>query len=245
MATNNAWNTGSTVTVPQGGTGIATTTAYAVMTAGTTNTGNMQNVSGVGSSTNVLISGGASALPAWGANAGVAGSLILISTQAAANVATLSFTSGITSTYKNYIVIFDTIVPANTGSGVELQMLFSVDGGSNYLATNYQSGRFSSNYNSATMGNSNATTFCLIGGGAESTQNTPYLSGSINLYNLASSTPPAYTGVAFGQRFVDNTQQQSRSFGYNTTTTGVNALRFLFGTGNITSGTFTLYGVAK
>ncbi len=55
----------TTVTVPLGGTGNTTFTAYSVICAGTTAQGTFQNVSGVGSATQVLTSNGASALPTW------------------------------------------------------------------------------------------------------------------------------------------------------------------------------------
>jgi hypothetical protein len=53
------------VSVANGGTGAASFTAYAVICGGTTATGALQNVSGVGSSGQVLTSNGASALPTW------------------------------------------------------------------------------------------------------------------------------------------------------------------------------------
>src|SRR4051812_25370410 len=62
--TSGAWN-GSSITVPYGGTGNTTFTAYSLITAGTTSTGAFQNVSGVGTSGQVLTSNGASTLPTW------------------------------------------------------------------------------------------------------------------------------------------------------------------------------------
>lgn len=56
---------GTAVTVPFGGTGDTSFTAYAVICGGTTSTGPLQNVSGVGTSGQVLTSNGASALPTW------------------------------------------------------------------------------------------------------------------------------------------------------------------------------------
>lgn len=53
------------LTVPNGGTGNTTFTAYSVICAGTTSTGTFQNVSGVGTSGQVLTSNGASMLPTW------------------------------------------------------------------------------------------------------------------------------------------------------------------------------------
>lgn len=58
------WN-GATITVGYGGTGIATTTAYSVICAGTTATGAFQSLASVGTSGQVLTSGGAAALPTW------------------------------------------------------------------------------------------------------------------------------------------------------------------------------------
>jgi hypothetical protein len=61
-----------TAVVAGGGTGAVTFTAYSVICAGTTATGAFQNVSGVGTSGQVLTSQGASALPQW-ANAPAGG----------------------------------------------------------------------------------------------------------------------------------------------------------------------------
>lgn len=60
-----------TAVVSGGGTGNTTFTAYSVICAGTTATGAFQNVSGVGTLNQVLISQGAGALPIWGSVPGV------------------------------------------------------------------------------------------------------------------------------------------------------------------------------
>jgi len=60
----------STVGVAGGGTGATSFTAYSVVTGGTTSTGALQNVSGVGVSGQVLTSNGASTLPTWQTPAG-------------------------------------------------------------------------------------------------------------------------------------------------------------------------------
>jgi hypothetical protein len=53
------------ITVNHGGTGNTTFTAYSVICAGTTSTGAFQNVTGVGTSGQVLTSNGAGLLPTW------------------------------------------------------------------------------------------------------------------------------------------------------------------------------------
>lgn len=53
------------LSVPRGGTGVASFTAYSLLCGGTTSTGALQNVSGVGTLNQVLTSNGAGALPSW------------------------------------------------------------------------------------------------------------------------------------------------------------------------------------
>lgn len=56
---------GTPIAVGSGGTGNSTFTAYSIIAAGTTATGPFQNVSGVGTSGQVLTSNGAATLPTW------------------------------------------------------------------------------------------------------------------------------------------------------------------------------------
>ncbi len=58
-------NFSGTLPVGNGGTGNTTFTPYSVICAGTTSTGAFQNVSGLGSSSQVLTSNGAGLLPTW------------------------------------------------------------------------------------------------------------------------------------------------------------------------------------
>lgn len=64
-ASSSTVNITGTLHVANGGTGLSSLTAYALMTAGTTATGNMQQVSGLGTSGQVLTSNGAGTLPTW------------------------------------------------------------------------------------------------------------------------------------------------------------------------------------
>ena len=75
------------LTVPNGGTGDQSFTAYSVLTGGTTSTGALQNVSGVGTAGQALTSNGAGALPTWQnvsgsgtVNSGTAGQLAYYAT---------------------------------------------------------------------------------------------------------------------------------------------------------------------
>ena len=67
------------------------------------------------------------------ANVSGGGTLILLSTQTASSSATISFTSGLNSTYDEYIFKFINIHPANDNEEFEFNM--STDSGSNYNVT--------------------------------------------------------------------------------------------------------------
>lgn len=85
----------SDLTVANGGTGLTSLTAYAVLCGGTTTTGDMQQVSGVGTAGQVLTSNGAGALPTWEA-AGATGANTALSNLAsvAINAALVPGTAG-------------------------------------------------------------------------------------------------------------------------------------------------------
>ena len=103
------WNTfngkQSTLTLPltvaNGGTGDSSLTAYAVLTGGTTSTGVVQSVAGVGTSGQGLTSNGAGALPTFQTvtgtgtvNSGTAGDVDYYATSSTAVSATAAFTVG-------------------------------------------------------------------------------------------------------------------------------------------------------
>lgn len=67
--TTGVWN-GTDVSVAAGGTGLSATTAYAVLCGGTTSTGALQSIAGVGTAGQLLTSNGAGALPTFQAVAG-------------------------------------------------------------------------------------------------------------------------------------------------------------------------------
>jgi hypothetical protein len=66
-------------------------------------------------------------------NAAIKGNMTLLSTQTASNAASLSFTSGIDSTYKLYIFTFIDVNPATDNT--DFNFNGSIDGGSNYNVT--------------------------------------------------------------------------------------------------------------
>lgn len=93
--TTGTWNA-TAVTVPYGGTGNTTFTAYSVITAGTTATGTFQNVSGLGTSGQVLTSNGAGALPSWQTATGGVPTQITVANEATDTTCFLLFVTAAT-----------------------------------------------------------------------------------------------------------------------------------------------------
>lgn len=106
------WN-GTAVDVAHGGTGNTTFTAYSVVCAGTTATGVFQNVSGVGTSGQVLTSNGASALPTWQGAAATTTIAMLAQAVPTGTITASTLSDAIIGT-----VIFDTNSAYNNATGV-------------------------------------------------------------------------------------------------------------------------------
>jgi hypothetical protein len=85
-----------TVGVTNGGTGITSTTAYAVICGGTTSTAPLQSVSGVGTAGQTLTSSGAGAVPTWATRA-YANIIMISNATATAYVGTALLVGGTTT----------------------------------------------------------------------------------------------------------------------------------------------------
>lgn len=86
----------------QGGTGLTSTTAYAVLCGGTTSTGNLQSIAGVGTSGQVLTSNGAGALPTFQAVSGANGNIkAFVAFDGTTSPGTINASSGVSSVTRN------------------------------------------------------------------------------------------------------------------------------------------------
>ena len=181
---------------------------------------------------------------------GVSGSsLVLLSTQTASSSATISFTSGIDSTYKEYIFKYTDIHPAS--DNVDFQFNMSTDTGSNYNVTKTTTG-FQAYLNEGDSANglayesgrdlAQSTDFqgVLIGVGNEADQ---CCAGQLHLFNPSSTTFVKHF-ISRGNNYrADTESQQSYFAGYGNTTSAVDAIQFKMSSGNIDAGTIKLYGV--
>jgi hypothetical protein len=179
-----------------------------------------------------------------------AGTLVLLSTQTASASATISFTTGLDSTYDEYIFKFIDINPATDNAFFQFNM--STDSGSNYNVTKTTS-YFNSYHNEADTDTllgydtnadlAQSTSFQTIapniGNGADEC-----LAGTLTLFNPSSTT--------YVKHFISNTNDYDGSnytlnafvAGYGNTTSAVNAIQFKMSSGNF-DGIIKLYGVKK
>ena len=179
------------------------------------------------------------------------GTLILLSTQTASASATISFTTGLDSTYDEYIFSFINIHPATDNT--DFMFNLSTDGGSNYnvtkTTTTFQAYHdeadtdTSLNYDTADdLAQSTSFQQLLKNLGTDSDQNS---SGTLTLFNPSSTTYVKHF-IANGNSYNHNNYtNQNFTAGYANTTSAVNAVRFQMSSGNIDDGVIKLYGVKK
>jgi len=178
------------------------------------------------------------------------GSLNLISTQTASSSATIDFTSGIDSTYKEYIFKFYDIHPATNDQA----FAFQVDTGTN---TSYNQ-TITSTFFNAQHDESDSNTYFMYRTSGDLAQGTAFqrltegtgndndqsCSGTLHLFDPSNTT--------FAKHFIANTHNAHQGDyamnnfigGYVNTTTALTRVRFKFESGNIDSGVIKLYGVS-
>jgi len=181
------------------------------------------------------------------------GDLVFISKQTASSDASISFTSGIDSTYKEYVFYFNNIHPATDNA--HFQFNLSTDSGSNYNVTKTTTlfkARLAENNTQAELGYESgsdlaqSTSFQPFTYNGISNDNDSSLSGFFHVFNPSSSV--------FVKHFLAQCHYMSKSgttrvaynsfmAGYGNTTSAVDAIQFSMSSGNIDSGDILLYGV--
>ena len=175
------------------------------------------------------------------------GNMILISSQTASNSASISFTTGINSTYKEYQFYFIDIHPRT--DNVLFTFNLSTDSGSNYNVTKTTTWFQAQQNEAGTVtdleyrGDSDlaqSTAFqYLTYLGSDADQNS---AGSMSLFNPSSTT--------YVKHFIADLNTTTSSdycshvfvAGYGNTTSAVNAIQFKMSSGNM-DGTIAMFGV--
>jgi hypothetical protein len=174
--------------------------------------------------------------------------ITLISSQTASNSASISFTSGLTSTYKAYKFVFVNIRPANDSASLAFNG--STDSGSNYNVT-----KTSSAFRAVHLEDDSASAFGLsseylaqstsfqiisenIGNGADEAT-----SGSFTIFNPSSTTYVKHFISTFNSSVSTDGSRNLFIAGYCNTTSAVNAIQFKIDSGNIADGKIYMYGI--
>ena len=177
------------------------------------------------------------------------GGLVLLSTQTASASSSISFTTGIDSTYDEYIFKFINIHPAT--DNVTFQFNLSTDGGSNYNVTKTTT-VFNTQHNEAD--NSTQVSYqsghdIAQGTGYQSlTRNTgngndESVSGHLFLFSPSSTTFVKHFISETNSYFGNNQTERLFIAGYGNTTSAINAIDFKMSSGNIDDGTIQMFGI--
>lgn len=225
-----------TVAVTNGGTGVSTLTAYAPIFGGTTGTGAVQSGT-VGTAGQVLTSNGAGVLPTF--QAPQVGAMTKISTQTASASATIDFT-GLSSTYKKYIIECIDVEPA---SAADLLVRYEISAAWVTTSTYGTSGQGRAADSTAATLENTGTSINMTGGQIVATGANNGNHFTVTINNPSHSK---VTRIGFTAEYLADAGRQfwMAGAGYNTSTTAVTGIRFFMSTGNITSGTFVLYGIS-
>jgi len=177
------------------------------------------------------------------------GSMVLLSEQTASASASISFTSGIDSTYPIYKFQFINIHPATDNADITFQG--STNGGSSYgvtiTSTVFQSFHFengsAADVDYETGRDLAQSTSYQILNSAVGNNSDQSASGELFIFNPSSTTFVKhfiYKGHCYAGSDFSTTLYVA---GYFNTTSAINAVDFKFSSGNIDSGTIKLYGI--
>ena len=178
-------------------------------------------------------------------------SMILISTQTASTSSTISFTSGIDSTYNEYVFKFINI--HSSGNNTDAKFLFngSIDAGSNYNVTK------TSTHFSAYFGEDGSDAELAYRTNDDFAQSTAFLNltangnndndgnmgGWLKLFNPSSTTFVKHFIALTNTMHAQPANQNVYVGGYFNTTSDIDAVQFKFAAGTVDSGTIKMYGV--
>tara|TARA_Y100001970_G_C14233851_1_gene860547 strand:- start:2350 stop:2970 length:621 start_codon:yes stop_codon:yes gene_type:complete len=183
------------------------------------------------------------------------GGLTLLQTQTASSSATISFTSGIDSTYNSYLFKFINIHPSSTDvNGESFWVNFSIDGGSNYNANKTSTFFYILNqesdslygptyYNGGDLGNSSSDQIMTSELGGDNDQS---VSGYLHLFDPSNTVGVKHFICQVNEARASDGSEANYLSGYINSTSAVNGVRFgMTRSGEtIQSGVIKLYGVS-
>lgn len=174
--------------------------------------------------------------------------LVLISTQTASNDSSISFTSGIDSTYDSYIFKIVNFHPSTNVDGLFVN--FSTDGGSNWNVTKTTTTFISQHSENNAITELTYGNYDLAQSTADFrfsisiyTGNDESMSGTLQLFNPSSTTYVKHFMSEVNCYFASARSWNMFGQGYCNTTSAVNGVIFRPNTGNLEECTISMYGL--
>ena len=179
---------------------------------------------------------------------GSAPGLVCLAVASASSVATVDFTSAIDSTYDEYEIHLQNVIPATVNT--QLLLRTSSNAGSSFDATGGDYRWSTAEFRNAAVNSSGAISddsIRISPFAVNSSVSEGGVSGVVRIFapsGTASNKAIRYSTAIYSSNS-SSAVSASESAGMRMSTSAVNAIRFLFSSGNIASGLFKLYGVRK
>lgn len=188
----------------------------------------------IGAAGSVIVSDGTD--PSWGAQ-----NYTKLATVTASNQSAVSFTSLIDSTYREYVFEVDNLLPSTTGNTSIIEV--SDDAGSSWKSTSYAGVTMISNNSGGTAAVA-ASSNIQISQTSDAVNTAGYgMSGSLVLRSPSNTASRKVLTGQFGYRNSASGIGQAIVSGYWDGTAAITGIRFRFSSGNVASGTITMYGL--
>jgi len=181
-------------------------------------------------------------------NSALGSGMTLISSQTASSSASISFTTGIDSTYDEYVFYCVNMHPSSDGVVFEWQV--SSDGGSSYGMTitstayrayHYESGAYGLSYVAGDdLAQSTDYQHAIEQVGNDADQSC---SGMLQLFSPSSTVSVKTWLSTFNTYHTINITINEFTSGYVNSTSAINAINFRMASGNVDAGTIYMYGI--
>jgi hypothetical protein len=173
--------------------------------------------------------------------------LVRIQTQIASSSAQIDFDIGFTSDFDEYVITLTNAIPATDGASISAR--FSEDAGATFKAgaTDYVYGFAIGNVSGGANSGSSGDGGILVSGGMSNSATAGGCNGEIKIFGTSGASSNKHltclTSSPAQTTFAENIFSCAGRMKLDAN--AINAIRLLASSGNIASGTFTLYGVRK